>query len=435
MSNIVIREDFKNLIPPLSENEYKQLEQNVLADGIRDPLVLWGNVLVDGHNRYGLAQKHNLPFQTVSKDFADDDEAIIWIMQNQLGRRNLNDFQRVEIAYKCEDAVKAKAIERQESTRFGGEGNISLTVGQSRDELGNMAGVSGKTYEHGVAVIEKAPEPVVKAARNNEISINAAYEVTKMPVEKQNHIAERIERGEDAREVIREVKNSYKDEADEESENEVDESDDWMEDEYEPNEYAENQGWYELNEILQEYPFLSEYIDVHSEPKPKPHVSYNSGNNEWYTPAEYIEAARNAMGTIDLDPASSDIAQEVVNAKTYYTIETNGLDKPWRGNIWLNPPYSSDSIVQFIDKLVEERPYYQQAIVLVNNATETEWFNKLISIASAVCFLKSRVKFYMPDGKTGAPLQGQAMVYIGNRPTRFSDSCANLGWRCMGIEL
>jgi phage N-6-adenine-methyltransferase len=167
----------------------------------------------------------------------------------------------------------------------------------------------------------------------------------------------------------------------------------------------------------------------------KPHVSFNSGNNEWYTPTEYIEAARNAMGTIDLDPASSDIAQEVVKAKTYYTIETNGLDKPWRGNIWLNPPYSSDSIVQFIDKLVEERPYYQQAIVLVNNATETEWFNKLISIASAVCFLKSRVKFYMPDGKTGAPLQGQAMVYIGNRPTRFSDSCANLGWRCMGIEL
>lgn len=167
----------------------------------------------------------------------------------------------------------------------------------------------------------------------------------------------------------------------------------------------------------------------------KPHVSFNSGNNEWYTPAEYIEAAREAMGSIDLDPASSDIAQKVVKAKTYYTIETNGLDKPWRGNIWLNPPYSSDSIVQFIDKLVEEREHYQQAIALVNNATETEWFNKLISIASAVCFLKSRVKFYMPDGKTGAPLQGQALVYIGNRPTRFSDSCANLGWRCMGIEL
>lgn len=396
MSNIVVREDFKNLIPPLSDNEYKQLEQNVLADGIRDPLVLWGNVLVDGHNRFGLAQKHNLSFKTVNKDFADDDEAIIWIMQNQLGRRNLNDFQRVEIAYKCEDAVKAKAAERQESTRFGGTGNISLTAGQARDELGAMAGVSGKTYEHAVTVMEEAPEPVVNAARNNEISINAAYEVTKMPVEKQNHIAERIERGEDAREVIREVKNAV--------------------------------AYYEDDDFEDDEP-------VEDEPKKMPHVSFNSGNNEWYTPAEYIEAAREAMGTIDLDPASSDIAQEVVKAKTYYTIETNGLDKPWRGNIWLNPPYSSDSIIQFIDKLVEERPYYQQAIVLVNNATETEWFNKLISIASSVCFLKSRVKFYMPDGKTGAPLQGQALVYIGNRPTRFSDSCANLGWRCMGIEL
>ena len=404
MSSIVIREEFKNLIPPLSENEYKQLEQNVIADGIRDPLVLWGNVLIDGHNRYMLAQKHNLPFQTVIKDFADDDEAIIWIMQNQLGRRNLNDFQRVEIAYKCEDAVKAKAKERQ-AEYYGNQYESGLMEKipevqntTSRDELGSMAGVSGKTYEHGVAVIEKAPEPVVNAARNNEISINAAYEVTKMPVEKQNHIAERIERGEDAREVIREVKNAVSDYEDDADDFEDDES-------------------------------------VEDEPKKMPHVSFNSGNNEWYTPAEYIEAARKAMGSIDLDPASSDIAQEVVKAKTYYTIETNGLDKSWHGNIWLNPPYSSDSIVQFVDKLVEEREHYQQAIVLVNNATETEWFNKLISIASAVCFLKSRVKFYMPDGKTGAPLQGQALVYIGNRPTRFSDSCANLGWRCMGIEL
>lgn len=160
----------------------------------------------------------------------------------------------------------------------------------------------------------------------------------------------------------------------------------------------------------------------------KPHVSFNSGNNEWYTPSEIIEAARLAMGGIDLDPASSEIAQETVKAKNYYTAETNGLDKKWTGNIWMNPPYASDLIGLFVRKLVDEYENYKQAVVLVNNATETEWFNELISVASAVCFPKSRVKFYMPDGKTGAPLQGQAVVYIGEEWEDFIGAFSDIGW-------
>lgn len=159
-----------------------------------------------------------------------------------------------------------------------------------------------------------------------------------------------------------------------------------------------------------------------------PHVANNSGNNEWYTPADYIEAAREVMGSIDIDPASNDIAQETVKAAVYYTAETNGLDKEWRGNVWMNPPYASDLIGKFIDKLVGELSNIEQAIVLVNNATETEWFGKLISRASAVCFPRSRVKFYMPDGKTGAPLQGQAVIYFGEHKERFAEVFSGKGW-------
>ena len=160
----------------------------------------------------------------------------------------------------------------------------------------------------------------------------------------------------------------------------------------------------------------------------KPHVAYNSGNNEWYTPKEFIEAATAVMGCIDLDPASSEIANKTVCAKQIYTIEDNGLEKPWFGKVWLNPPYASDLIGKFSEKVVDELGNIKQAIVLVNNATETEWFYGMATNATAICFPKSRVKFYTPDGKTGAPLQGQAIIYFGENVNRFINVFDEKGW-------
>ena len=164
----------------------------------------------------------------------------------------------------------------------------------------------------------------------------------------------------------------------------------------------------------------------------KPYIIQNSGNNEWYTPKEYIESAREVMGRIDLDPASSDIANTVVGADTYYTIEMNGLKLPWSGRVWLNPPYNVELLPKFMDKLKchINNDDIQQAIVLVNNATETTWFNTLISIASAVVFPKGRIRFWMPDGKTpGTPLQGQVIVYVGDNTKVFIEIFSRFGWR------
>jgi ParB family chromosome partitioning protein len=158
------------------------------------------------------------------------------------------------------------------------------------------------------------------------------------------------------------------------------------------------------------------------------HVSANSGENEWYTPPEYIEAARDVMGSIDLDPASCETAQANVKAKRFYTIDDDGLANKWTGNVWLNPPYSKESIGQFAAKLVAESGRIQQAIVLVNNATDTAWFHELASVASAVCFLRGRVKFLYQTGRpANTPVQGQAVLYVGPNVEHFRSRFSTFG--------
>lgn len=344
---MIIDKEFQMLIPPLTKEEYDCLEKNIIKEGCRDSLVVWGEILIDGHNRYEICTKHNIPFDTLQIDFESREKAKEWIILNQFGRRNIPAFVRAELALKLKPIIAEKARERMiQGVRSVPHADPVVNLpqgcdkGKTRDELAKIAKTSSKNISKVEKIIEHAPEEVKEQLRRGEMSINRAY-----------------------------------------------------------------------NEVVK-----------------KPHVAMNSGNNEWYTPSEIIEAARTAMGSIDIDPASNDIAQQTVKAKIYYTVDTNGLAQKWDGNVWLNPPYSSELIEKFIDKLVAEKSNYRQAVILVNNATETGWFNKIVSIASAVCFPKSRVKFYMPDGKTGAPLQGQAILYIGKDKASFVSSFSSLGW-------
>lgn len=159
--------------------------------------------------------------------------------------------------------------------------------------------------------------------------------------------------------------------------------------------------------------FWQAYQEIRSDKKVR--GTQGTGENEWYTPSKYIEAARSVLGEIDLDPASNDTAQEIVRASTYLTKEENGLVQPWEGRVWLNPPYAQPMISEFVSKMVEEYKSRRvtAAIMLTHNYTDTEWFHEAASVASAICFTRRRIKFISPDGEEASPTQGQAFFFFG----------------------
>lgn len=127
-TEIRINPKFRDLIPPLAPDEYDQLEKNLLTDGIRDPLVVWGDVLVDGHNRFEIARKHGLNYQTKAIDFTDENEAVRWIILNQFGRRNLTGIDYVATLHGgAEVYIDAKTRE-QGCSRFWKNGIPELAV-------------------------------------------------------------------------------------------------------------------------------------------------------------------------------------------------------------------------------------------------------------------------------------------------------------------
>jgi phage N-6-adenine-methyltransferase len=155
-----------------------------------------------------------------------------------------------------------------------------------------------------------------------------------------------------------------------------------------------------------------------------------TGENEWFTPAEYVDLARTVLGDIDLDPATHKQAQQIVHAAEYFTKAEDGLTKQWYGRVWLNPPYAQPLIAHFVSKMVAERlaGRVTAAIMLTHNYTDTAWFHEAAAIADAICFMRGRVKFYELDGEIAAPTQGQAFFYFGSEAKNFAKQFRSIGF-------
>lgn len=149
-------------------------------------------------------------------------------------------------------------------------------------------------------------------------------------------------------------------------------------------------------------------------------VLTSQGTTEWYTPAWIIDLARRLMGGIDLDPATSEQAQQTVQATRYYTESDDGYSKPWAGRVWLNPPF--DDTPRWVRRLgaaYEDRDV-SQAVLLVNSAPGYVWWEELYR-AYPVCLLRERVRFVRPDGTIGGQAKkGTTIAYFGPSPTEFN---------------
>lgn len=178
---MTIDQEFKALIPPLSKEEFEQLEANCLRDGIRDNLIVWDNngdfVLIDGHNRYEIAQKHNLPYNHKRMEFPNREAVIEWIILNQFGRRNLSAYDRSILALKLKPVISAQAKERQAQAGRGEEVQKSAQA-KTRDELAKVAGVSHDTIHKVEVIQQKAPEEIREKVKSGELSINQGYRQT-----------------------------------------------------------------------------------------------------------------------------------------------------------------------------------------------------------------------------------------------------------------
>jgi phage N-6-adenine-methyltransferase len=148
-------------------------------------------------------------------------------------------------------------------------------------------------------------------------------------------------------------------------------------------------------------------------------------SDSWFTPTPYIEAAHEALGGIDFDPFSSDVANKTVKAKRYYTVDDDSLSTDWPRvkSVWMNPPYSAGLCGKAANRFVDNfnSGAFKNGIVLVNNATDTKWFHELARHATAICFTDHRIAFWNADGKQkSGNTRGQCFLF-------FSSTKSNLG--------
>jgi polyhydroxyalkanoate synthesis regulator phasin len=192
--NIILNDELRSFIDPLTPVEFAALERSLVAEGCRDALVLWRDVLIDGHNRYDICRKHDIPFRTVQNDrFESLEDVMLWVIDNNLARRSVSDFQRGMLALRKKEIVAARAAQRAaeappEQPDAAGDdaaADPSDPPWSTREDVAKAARVSANTLSQIERIRKTAAPELVDAVRSGAISVSAAATVASLPQEAQ----------------------------------------------------------------------------------------------------------------------------------------------------------------------------------------------------------------------------------------------------------
>jgi len=178
-----IKESFRTIIPSLVPEEYTLLEQSIITDGCRDAILTWNGFIIDGHNRYAICQKHGLHYETEEIDFDTEQDALVWIINNQLGRRNVSDYQKGELVLKKKDILLKKGKKQQgRRTDILSIVDKKLLPHSTREEMAKDAGVSSGTMARIEIIAKEAPDEIKEQLRRGTVKIGAVYKKLKESV-------------------------------------------------------------------------------------------------------------------------------------------------------------------------------------------------------------------------------------------------------------
>ena len=199
--NITVNDDLLAYIDPLTPEEHAALERSILAEGCRDALVLWGDVLVDGHNRYGICTKHNIPFNTVQhSQFKSLDDVHLWMIDQHLGRRSVSDFQRGVLALRKKDILAGRekpapvaapaAVDTSGPAPWEAAAEAPAPAAAAepvltREALAKAARISSAAISQIEKIQKTATPELVAAVKSGTISISTAATVATLPAEEQ----------------------------------------------------------------------------------------------------------------------------------------------------------------------------------------------------------------------------------------------------------
>jgi ParB-like chromosome segregation protein Spo0J len=374
--------------------EFSSLKESISKGGLKEQIWLYEGKILDGRNRYLACLEVGI--EPEFREFrGTDEQALEAVIAWNLERRHLSSWQKAAIATEADglfEELTEQAKARQLST---------LKQNQPKEECGNVAIAP---LPPTATVVENFPQRVDTRPEESKTRAKLAQSFGT----NSRYVQDALRIKAEAPEVLE----------------------------------ASKQGVLsgpQAKSIAQLQPEQrQEAIQVLQEtPKSKRSAALNallsSESNEWYTPAQYVEAARRVMGQIDLDPASNAVANEVVRAEVFYGIEDNGLSQPWSGCVFLNPPYGQDNDKNASNQAIWARRLIDeyesgsvtQAILLVNAATSAKWFEPLFE--HIICFTNHRIKFYRPGADANSPTQSNAIVYMGDRVDSFAEEFKEFG--------